>query len=129
MVTKTSIVEIVKAVQARHGDDCRPIYELVLFVHPDKEMVSPSGKALGWPDTGGSYTPGFYYDIEDAIAALNENACDIREAVYNAAFLICRFPGIYDEVGPERRMYFVWNADKEGYFQTEEPEIFRHITY
>ena len=127
----TSIKDIEKCIDSECDlirSNIRPIYEICVFENPNKELVSKSGKCLGWPDMGAQAIMGFYYDIQDAIDVLHMNLCDIRETVYDAAFILCRFPGLYNEVGTNRRMYFVWNDEKQGYFQAEEPEIFKHIS-
>ncbi len=111
-----------------HGEVVRPIFEILVFEHPDKEWVFPSGKPSGLPDMGTQSNVGFYYDLEDAFDAVSENLCDIRETVYDAAFIICRFPGLYDCVSSNGRLYFVWDGAKGGYKLAEEPEIFKHIS-
>ena len=111
-----------------HGEVVRPIFEIIVFEHPDKEYVLPSGKPSGFPDMGAQSNVGFYYDFKDARDAVYENLCDIRETVYDAAFIICRFPGLYGSVPKEGRLYFVWDGAKGGYKLAEEPEIFKHIS-
>ena len=108
-------------------DTCLKIYEIMLFENPDKELIYPSSKRSGFPDEGCIDHPGYFFDINDAVKALNNNACDLRETVYNAAFILCRKPGLYEPVGKEDRKYFVWNEEKQGFFEAEEPKIFAHI--
>lgn len=110
-----------------YGDVIKPIYEILVFEHPDKELVYPSGKHSGFPDMGAQNNVGYYYEFHSAYTAIQENICDIHETVYDAAFLICRFPGLYNPVGSDGRIYFVWDDSKGGYVEADEPEIFKHI--
>ena len=120
MVTENDMYELqVEQIQP-------PIYEILVFDNPNKELVSRDGKNMGCPDMGDTFTVGFYYDVESAIQALNENRCDLRETCYNAAFILCRFPGLYNVATSSERMYFVWDEERQGFFQTEEPKIFKH---
>ena len=72
--------------ELRMGQIQPPIYEILVFDNPNKELVSRDGKNMGCPDMGDTFTVGFYYNVELAIQALNENRCDLRETCYNAAF-------------------------------------------
>lgn len=107
----------------------RPIFRILLFENSAKEMVDKYGRPMGFPDIGAEADIGFFYDLDAAILAMNDNACDIRETVYDAGFILCLFPGLYQSAGKNERMYFVWDDDKKGFFQKEEPGIFRHISY
>lgn len=109
------------------GEVNKPIYEILMFEHPDKEYIYANGTHTGFPDMGAQSNVGFYYNLQDALDVVYENLCDIRETVYDAAFIICRFPGLYNCVGSDGRLYFVWDDSKDGYRLAEEPEIFRHM--
>ena len=129
MTTKESILKYVEWYKEKHEMDENPIFEIFLFQHPNKELTKEKdGKTihLGFPDFGASENCGFYYDIDDSIKALNENWCDIQEHLYHAAFILCHFPGLYSSATLNERMYFVWDTEKRGFFQQEEPEIFAH---
>ena len=109
----------------------KPIFEIALFEHPDKEMIyHKNGQDIpsGFPDAPMD-TMGFYYELETAIQAMNENWCDIQETVFHAGFIFCKFPGLYQCATQNARMYFLWDEEKKGFFQAEEPEIFHHIAY
>ena len=133
MTTAQDIAEYVKDRKEQvKQDGYDPIFALYLFTNPNKEKIYvKDGKEIksGFPDTGGAYEPGFYYTLEDAVSAMNENRCDIRETCYDAGFVLCRFPGLYEACCTYARMYFVWDEEKRGFFQAEEPEIFRHVAY
>lgn len=105
-----------------------PIFRILLFEHPDREQAY-NGKPSGFPDLGCSADMGFYFDVREAVLAMNENVADIREGVYNAGFILCHFSGLYQDAGTEARMYFVWDKDRGGFFQADEPKIFAHVGY
>lgn len=123
MTTRESILENVEK------NHFRPIYEIMVFEHPNKELIGNNGKHLGWPDEGSSANMGFYYDLDDAIEAMHTNRCDIQERVYHAGFVMCRREGLYSCVGTENRLYFIWNEERGGFFETDEPHIFWHVAY
>ena len=107
-----------------------PIYYIMLFEHPDKQVIGNTGRPLGWPDLGATDWPGFYYSLEDAIDALECNAADMRETIYNAGFVLVHYPGMYNNAaGSRERLYFLWDESRQGYYQTEEPDIFQHIAF
>lgn len=112
----------------RYGDE-QPIFQIMLFQNHGTEEVYVAGKPMGWPDTGCKECVGFYFDIDSAIQAMNENWSDIQECVYHAGFVLCQYPGMYECAGPDARIYFLWDEDKEGFFEAEEPAIFEHFAY
>ena len=128
------MLDYVKWYQEKHKDQNgkapNPIFEIMVFEYPNKEMIyhKPEGDVhSGWPDTGCADNMGFYYELDTAIQAMNENWCDIQETCYYAGFILCRFPGLY--YAGTSRMYFLWDNEKEGFFEAEEPEIFKHVAY
>lgn len=128
------ILDYVKWYQEKYKDENgnapNPIFEIMLFEYPDKEMTYPTSRGdvySGWPDTGCIDHVGFYYELDTAIQAMNENWCDIQETCYYAGFILCRFPGLY--YAATSRMYFLWDKEKKGFFEAEEPEIFKHVAY
>lgn len=128
MTTKADIERYVREEQERCGQP--PIFEIQLMEKTGREeMIYPTGKKSGFPDTGCTDIPGFYYELDTAIECMHVNNADIRETVYDAGFILCRFPGMYPLCGPEQRMYFVWNEEKQGFFEEEEPELFRHLSF
>ena len=104
------------------NEDQKPIYRILLF------SKIPTLDERGWPDCGTQEDVGFYYEYETAVRAMHENWCDIQEHVYRAAFLICKFPGLYEGSTTESRMYFVWDPNTETFVQQEEPTFFKHIS-
>lgn len=105
-----------------------PIFEIFLMENGDKELVYKNGVHSGFPDMGATSNMGYYYNLNDAVEAMNRNACDIREHFYNAGFVLCRFPGLYADVPKAGRIYFEWDDEKEGFFEKPEPIWYQHIT-
>ena len=101
-----------------------PIYEIVLFTRPGTEMDE-----LGWPDTGTSDHPGFYYELDTAIQALNENWGDMFECCFIAGLILPKFPGTYSFCHADERMYFLWDDERRGFFEAEEPATLEHLLY
>jgi len=101
----------------------QPIYRIVM------QEKSGADTKNGWPDTGCQDDMGFYYKKEDAIEAMHENACDIRECVYNYGYVIEQMPGLYTCPGHESRIYFAWDEKKKGFFETEEPENMKCLSF
>lgn len=110
-------------------DGRQPIYRIFVFEKPNCEHLTPVGTPTGWPDTGKMDDVGFYYEKETAIQALHENWCDIQDHCFYAAFVIKHEPGLYPAATSQERIYFVWDDEKEGFFEAEEPEIFHHFAY
>ena len=105
------------------------IYRIFVFTNPNKEMLNNEGKPMGWPDVGRMDDVGFYYEKETAIKALHENWCNIQDHCFNAAFLVQHEPGLYPMSSKERRIYFIWDKEKQGFFEQPEPEIFKNFAY
>lgn len=113
---------------------CNPIYVIRLMTKSGAESLmydrpDGSSKDSGFPDTGESYQPGFYYSYEDAVDAMHKNAGDIRETCYNYGFILRLFPGVYQSAGVNDRTYFKWDNEKKGYYEVEEPSKFKIIAY
>lgn len=128
MTTKKDIYDHITWFKNHYKCNENPIFEIVLFEKPNSEMFYDD-KPSGFPDTGCFDRMGFYYNLNTAIRALNENWCDIQETCYHAGFILCLFPGMYECATTNARMYFIWDNEKKGFFQQEEPEIFKHIAY
>ena len=129
MTTVKDIINYTNRIKEKK-DNYFPIYSLFLFSNPNKELIFPTGEKSGFPDIGASYEAGFYYNVNEAVEVMNRNSGDIRETIYNAGFILCHFPGIYNNIcGTEARMYFLWNEEEQGFLQAEEPEIFKYVSY
>lgn len=79
---------------------------------------------LGWLDMGASRTFGFKETFEDAECALNYNACDMWEYLYDYAIVEEINPGIHPIA--ENRWFYKYDRKKNGFFRMEEPEEFKH---
>ena len=127
------ILNYVKWHQEKYKDKddniLNPIFEIMLFENPNNEMIYAGDIKSGYPDIGCETNVGFYYELDTAIQAMNENWYDIQETCYYAGFVICRFPGLYNCAGKEQRLYFLWDEKRKGFFEAEEPEIFKHVAY
>lgn len=134
MATVESLKKYVKDVMAKRGNipDYKPIYAIMLFENPDKiQYDEENGKPtkFWFPELGRTGGPGYYHDLESAVKAMHENAGDIRETIFNAGFVIAKFPGLYNTMGPEGRIYFLWDEEKQGFFEAEEPKTFSLFGY
>ena len=130
MASKIEILDYIDNYKKAYEVSDDPIFEIYLIQNPDKEMRNSNGSMSGFPDNGDSYFAGFYYDMDDAILALTENWEDINEfGLYKAGFILCKFPGLYNEAGCCARMFFIWDNEIRGYVECEEPIIHSHIAY
>ena len=122
MTTKEDIYNYIEWHKNKYNCGDQPIFEIRLF-----EKAVSGG--FNYPDTGIDDRPGFYYELDTAIHAMNQNWADIQDHAFHAGFILCHFPGLYECATTETRMYFVWDEKKQGFYQVEEPEIFKHIAY
>lgn len=134
MTTVEDLKEYVKKQLAKRNNDpdFKPVYEIILFEHPDKkEYYEKNGERTGFwfPDLGERFQPGFYYDIDAAVKTMHKNAWDIHAPFLKAGFVISRFPGMFQTMGREGRIYFLWDEEKKGYFEAEEPDTFALFGY
>ena len=114
-------------------DGNHPIFQILMVEHPDKEIMSVqkdgTSTGSGFPDLGCTHNAGFFYSLQEAVYAVVTNECDIRETCYNAAFILCKFQGLYSSCTASTRMYFVWDNDVDQFVQKDEPNFFRHIVF
>ena len=82
---------------------------------------------LGWPKFGATRCWGFYTDKEVALKALHENWTDMWETCYDYAVLEPYYEGISGIGDKEDRQFFEYDADKDGYFEIDEPSEVRHV--
>lgn len=122
----SKIKQYIECTQSHYEEEIKPIFEILVFEKAAERLMF-NGRDSGFPDMGAQDNVGYYHDFKDAYQAITENWCDIHETVYDAAFLICRFPGLYNPVGSDGRIYFLWDSNTNTYTETEEPEIFKHI--
>lgn len=125
MTKKEDILDFVGWKKSKGAQD--PIFVVYMVQNANKEMILRDGRPSGFPDFGHCENVGFYYDIDSAIHALETNSCDIREYLYDAGFVLCRFPGLYESAIPKERMFFVWNEEQGGFTQAEESPFMLHV--
>ena len=104
--------------------DNKPIYRVMM-----QEKSGADLKENGFPDTGIQIDFGFYYKKQDAIDAMHENACDIRECVYDYGFVIEQREGLYEYPTREGRIYFKWDENRQGFYEAEEPEAMKYFAF
>lgn len=100
-----------------------PNYWIYLFEHPNRD------NGLGFPDFGRTKKLGFYITLSEPIFIVEHFCESIRENIYNALFILPKFPGSLTFVVPEGRMYFRWDEENHKYQHEEEPEIFNFIGF
>ena len=85
------------------------------------------GKTITFPSPGIVEEASFYgmhEDLDQAIKFLNENQAAVQDGCFFGAFILLKIRGIAPFNTPETRMFFLWDEEKQGFFQEEEPEAF-----
>lgn len=78
-----------------------------------------------WLDIGNSDTVGYFDNYEDCKAALHTNRFDMHEGCYDYGVVEDISEGIYKYA--KQRWFFKYDPDRDGYFEIEEPECFKHL--
>lgn len=108
----------------------KPIFEICMVQYANKQMTGIDGSGLGLPRLGNVSSIGFFYDILDAVDALHQNIYDFRaDGGYECGFVLVRYQGIYSSVIDSERMFFMWDEDRQGYYEAEEPELLNIIAF
>ena len=130
MITKEQLLETIRNDKACQNG-LEPIFSILLMTKSgnDELIFQREGKEVpsGWPDFGDFEEVGFFYDIDSAVRAVHENWADIQDQAFHAAFILCRFPGLYNRTHKGMRMYFRWDPDAGCFVQQEEPPFWGHI--
>lgn len=93
------------------------MFFITLFEHlPSKEK---------WFDNGDQYTVGYLDNYKDCKSVLQTNKCDLHEGCYDYAVIEDISEGIYQYA--KQRWFFKYDPDKNGYFEIDEPECFKHL--
>lgn len=75
------------------------------------------------PDFGDQRTFGFYYDLETARKALNENWCDMHECLYMYAVIEKMYPGIHPDCYLDTDIeWYQYDKEKDGFFLIDTPK-------
>ena len=88
-------------------------------------MATLREDTTGFPAIGNTRTFGFYTDPETAFNAVENNALDIMECIYNYMKNEKIEEGLY--MPTNIRWLFKWNEKKEKFVPTEEPEFLKHF--
>lgn len=106
----------IKKLKAKNGEQHEikeslnnPIYTITTIEVDKKESYS-SSRCVG-----------FYYDLNEAKNAVEENRCDIFETCYLYAVIEETYAGIYPEIKQE--LWFKYNLKEEKYEKCEKPEF------
>ena len=67
-----------------------------------------------------SRTFGYFADYNECQTALRENWCDMHEFYHTYAVVEKIGKGIHPR--PEKVVWFKWDDEKEGFYETEKPE-------
>lgn len=112
-------------------DSKKPIYVVMVMEKSGTDTIKyDNGKDSGFPDVGEVDYPGFYYDYEDALYAMHNNTCDIREGIYNYGFILKHFPGMYcNSAEKGSRVYFEWDQNLQGYYEVSEPNLLELLSF
>lgn len=80
------------------------------------------GLSSGLIEFGDRYTQGFYADRNKDVEALHNNCTDMHEGIYHYALIEARDEGIanYHDTGEEQ--WFMWDSDREGFYEINRPE-------
>ena len=131
MTTRENLLKLAKEWQKFNPESKMPEFIIYTFECPDSKVsyyVPWLGYTMTFPSPGIVEDASFYGlngDLDQAIQFLNENKAAVQDGCYFAAFIVMRVPGIYPFNTPETRMFFRWDEEKQGFFQEEEPEVFR----
>ena len=109
----------------------KPIYVIKLLSKLEP-LISPSTKEEIAPINLSKLDDmGFYYSFEDAEETMNKNILDIRECCFEYGFILKHYPGVYNNCSyggaHNDRWFFKWDDEKNGFYETEEPDIFKHV--
>lgn len=103
------------------------IYCIYLTKNPYEKLLTYRGEEL---DTPGCHLEfiGYYESYEDAARAMHAH---LEEEHYqegkHGGFIVNRTPGLYSWCTNDHRTFFLWDPDKKGFFEAEEPEIWKYV--
>ena len=144
LIRKTDVLQILYDLKKDISDNKAPVnYGTILdIIHNVRYMDSASnenGQIIytitmlekvendknGWPSFGSTDVVGYYTDLDVAIEAVTNNACDINETVYDYAVIEKVSEGLYN---PSVTSYwFKYNREKDSYEPIDEPNEVKHI--
>jgi hypothetical protein len=81
----------------------------------------------GFPDFGNTRLVGYYTNINDAIRAVETNACDINETCYDYAVIEGVEEGLYQCATYNDRLVFQYDYNSRTYKRIANPKCLHHI--
>ena len=104
------------------------IYCIYLTENPYAKLVDCLGRELDSPGCHLEFI-GYYESYEEAVEVMHNKLFDENyEEGMNGGFIANREPG---RTGgccvPNNRTFFLWDPEKEGFYEATEPEIFKYI--
>lgn len=103
-------------------------YPLLFTRHDSKSKKFTIKEIQDWRDNiQHTRTVAFYYDLDDAIACIENNVCDIYEGSYKHAVIEATGQGVYP-IPPDTKgkseIWFEWQGDWDtgGYKRIGKPE-------
>lgn len=69
---------------------------------------------------------GYYFKLEDAISAVENNVLDIHETNFNFVVIESCSEGLYP-IDSTEQYWFEWNREHEKYVSCERPEEYKSI--
>lgn len=103
------------------------IYCIYLTKNPYEKLLTYRGEELDIPGCHLEFI-GYYESYEDAAKAMHVSLEDEHyQEGKHGGFIVNRKPGITGFCDASERTFFLWNPDREGFYEAEEPEIFKYI--
>ena len=90
-----------------------------IFNHPIYTITTIEVDKKG--DYSSSRCVGFYYDLNEAKNAIEENRCDLFETCYLYAVIEESYEGIYPHI--EKQLWYKYNLKEEKYEKCKKPEF------
>ncbi len=100
--------------------------KIIWFVTVFKYGKQPKSNENLFSDITDSRCWGFYFNRDNAVNALHHNITDMHERLYNYAVIEGYREGIGHEV-KEKRQFFKYDKERDGYFEIEEPEELKYL--
>lgn len=132
MTTREDLLRLAEEWKRYNPKSGKPRYYVFTLDYPYSKVtyyVPWLGHEVTFPSPGivedaACYCGDMGDDLDDIIQFLNENRMGIQDGCYWGAFILLYFPGIMPFNTTKTRMFFRWDAKKDGFFQEEEPEAF-----
>ena len=133
MTTREQLLTYVEEWKKANPKSEDPIFLIYALDNPDGHVtyqVPWLGYPVTFPSPGTVEDESFYeifHDLDKAIEFLNQNQMAVQDGCFFGAFILLKIPGIPPFNTTDTRMFFRWDEDKDGFFQQEEPKIFKNL--